>query len=179
LHTTIEGGYITGPWYGVSEAGTANFNIISNVAFGATAVNKIVLLGSASYAFNNGMARNSGTLLLGGGTAPACAYGTDLVISATDATKVTSITHNFVAADVGSRLQITAGTGFTASDYYSTSVSSNAALLSQNAGSTSSTGGVWSLNRSVTVNVEGAAGAADTFVTCRQAADNSYSWVAH
>jgi hypothetical protein len=69
--------------------------------------------------------------------------GTDLVIDATTNTKVTSVTHNFVAADVGNIIQITAGTGFTTGFYQIVSVASNAATLDRSPGVVGLTMGTW------------------------------------
>jgi hypothetical protein len=71
--------------------------------------------------------------------------GTNLAIDATTNTKVTSATHNFVAADVGNLIQITAGSGFTTGFYQIVSVASNAATLDRSAGTLGSTGGTWAL----------------------------------
>lgn len=71
--------------------------------------------------------------------------GTDLVIDAATNTKVTSATHNFVAADVGNIMQITAGTGFTTGFFQIVSVAANAATLDRSAGTLSSTGGTFAV----------------------------------
>ncbi len=71
--------------------------------------------------------------------------GTDLVVDATLNTKVTSATHNFVAADVGNLIQITAGAGWTTGFYQVLSVASNAATLDRSPAATSTTGGTWAL----------------------------------
>lgn len=68
---------------------------------------------------------------------------TDLAIDATTNTKVTSASHNFVAADVGNCMRTTAGTGFTTGVFEIVSVASNAATLDRSAGTTSSTGGTY------------------------------------
>jgi hypothetical protein len=76
-------------------------------------------------------------------TINAGAYNfTDLVITATN-TIVTSASHNFVAADVGNCMRITAGTGFTTGIYEIISVATNAATLDRAAGTASSTGGTY------------------------------------
>src|SRR6476661_4844198 len=76
----------------------------------------------------------------------AAAYsGTNLAIDAATNTKVTSATHNFVAADVGNLLQITAGAGFTTGFYQIVSVASNAATLDRSAGTLGSTGGTFAV----------------------------------
>lgn len=66
---------------------------------------------------------------------------TDLVIDGSNAAKVTSASHNFVTADEGNCLRVSAGTGFTTGLYYIVSTASNAATLDRNVGTTSSTGG--------------------------------------
>lgn len=53
----------------------------------------------------------------------------DLVVDGADNTKVTSASHNFVTADVGNLLHVTAGAGWTPGFYEILSVSSNAAFL--------------------------------------------------
>jgi hypothetical protein len=71
-------------------------------------------------------------------------YGfTNLVIDGTTNTKVTSASHNFVSADVGNCLRISAGTGFTQGIFEIVSVASNAATLDRSAGTLSSTGGTF------------------------------------
>jgi len=71
-------------------------------------------------------------------------YGfSNLVIDGTTNTKVTSASHNFVAADVGNCLRISSGTGFTTGVFEIVSVASNAATLDRSAGTLSSTGGVF------------------------------------
>ena len=69
--------------------------------------------------------------------------GTDLTVNAVTNTIVTSATHNFVAADVGNTINITAGTGFTIGIYEIVSVASNSATLDRSPGATSITGGTW------------------------------------
>src|SRR5207244_11903180 len=51
--------------------------------------------------------------------------------------------HNFVAADVGNLIQITAGTGYTTGFYKIVSVASNAATLDRAPGAVGLTGGTW------------------------------------
>ncbi len=84
----------------------------------------------------------------GGGYAPLTVStfsGTDLVVDASLNTKVTSVTHNFVAADVGTRIYITnvAGGAWTAGFYTINSVAANAATLSSSPAAINSTGGIW------------------------------------
>jgi len=67
--------------------------------------------------------------------------GTNLAIDLTTNTKVTSATHNFVAADVGNTIQITAGVGYTTGVYEIISVASNAATLDRSPGAVGLTGG--------------------------------------
>jgi hypothetical protein len=71
--------------------------------------------------------------------------GTNLVIDAASAAKVTSATHTFVAADLGNHLAITAGSGFTTGIYEIVSVAAGAATLDRSAGTQGSTGGPWAL----------------------------------
>jgi hypothetical protein len=74
--------------------------------------------------------------------------GTDLACTnvATNPCVVTSVTHNFVAADNGNLIHITAGTGFTAGWYEVVSTAGNAATLDRACGSSGSrTGGTWYL----------------------------------
>ena len=70
----------------------------------------------------------------GGGFSPGCGAknitaAATLSIDATVNTKVTDSGHNFVAADVGRYISITAGTGWTLGYYKIMSVASNAATL--------------------------------------------------
>jgi hypothetical protein len=67
--------------------------------------------------------------------------GTDLVL--VTGTTASSMTHNFVAADVGNCIHITAGAGFTAGFYNIVSVAVNVATLGATAGTGGSTGGTW------------------------------------
>lgn len=69
--------------------------------------------------------------------------GTDLVIDGVDNTIVTSATHNFVAADEGNCIRISAGTGFTVGWYIITDTATNAATLSSAVGTVGSTGGTY------------------------------------
>lgn len=69
--------------------------------------------------------------------------GSNLVVDASVNTKVTSASHNFVAADVGNLIQITAGSGWTTGFYEIVSVASNAATLDRSPAATSTTGGTW------------------------------------
>ncbi len=82
----------------------------------------------------------------GGGYAPITVStfsGTDLVVDASLNTKVTSATHNFVLADAGTRIYVTAGTGWTPGFYTILSTGSNAATLNASPAPTSTTGGTW------------------------------------
>jgi hypothetical protein len=67
----------------------------------------------------------------------------DLAVDATLNTKVTSASHNFVAADVGNILRITAGAGWTTGFYQIVSVAANAATLDRSPAATSTTGGTY------------------------------------
>src|ERR1051325_5937093 len=72
------------------------------------------------------------------GTNLASANGT------TNPPQVTSATHNFVAADVGNIIQITAGTNWTAGFYQIVSCAANAATLDRACGTAASiSGGTW------------------------------------
>lgn len=68
---------------------------------------------------------------------------TDLVIDGAVNTKCTSATHNFVAADVGNILRVTAGTNFTVGFYQIVSVAANAATVDRSLGTLGSTGGTY------------------------------------
>lgn len=71
--------------------------------------------------------------------------GTNLVIDGALNTKVTSATHNFVAADVGNLIRVTAGTNFTVGFYQIVSCASNAATLDRAVGTIGSTGGTFAV----------------------------------
>lgn len=68
---------------------------------------------------------------------------TDLVVDAVTNTKVTSASHNFVAADVGNILRVTAGAGWTLGFFQIVSVASNAATLDRSPAATGTTGGTY------------------------------------
>lgn len=73
-------------------------------------------------------------------------YGTDLACADGDVATptVTSATHDFVAADEGNIIHITAGTGWTAGWYLITDTSANAAILDRACGTDGEkTGGTW------------------------------------
>jgi hypothetical protein len=78
--------------------------------------------------------------------------GTDLAIDAADNTVVSSASHNFVAADNGNIIHITAGTGFTAGWYEIVSTASNEATLDRACGSVGSTNGTWYLGGALSLN---------------------------
>lgn len=69
---------------------------------------------------------------------------TDLVIGATT-TNVISVSHSFVAADVGNCMQISAGTGFTKGIYEIVSVAAGVATLDRSAGVAASSGGTYAV----------------------------------
>ena len=74
--------------------------------------------------------------------------GTDLACADGDLASpvITSATHNFIAADVGNIIHITAGTGWTAGWYEIVSVDTNAATLDRACGTDGAkTGGTWYL----------------------------------
>ncbi len=70
---------------------------------------------------------------------------TDLVIDASDNTKVTSAGTPFTSAHVGNIIKVTGGTGFTTGRYEVTAVASAVATLDRAVGTTSSTGGTGNL----------------------------------
>jgi hypothetical protein len=70
---------------------------------------------------------------------------TDLAVDATTNTKVTSASHNFVAADVGNLINVSAGTGWTVGFYQIVSVAANAATLDRSPAATSTTGGTYAV----------------------------------
>src|SRR3972149_5898075 len=78
--------------------------------------------------------------------------GTDLVIDGADNTKVTSATHNFVEADEGNCVRVSAGTGFTVGWYVITETSANAATLSSAVGTVGSTGGTYRVGGAALLN---------------------------
>jgi hypothetical protein len=93
---------------------------------------------------------------------------TDLVITGT-ATIVSSASHNFVAADVGNCMRITAGTGFTLGVYRIVSVAANLATLDRSAGTIASTGGTYFVGGfmqtiNATVQATGRVGSEQIFV---------------
>lgn len=87
---------------------------------------------------------------------------TDLVIDGATATIVTSASHNFVAADVGNCMNITAGTGFTQGIYQVVSVSMNAATMDRNVGTLASTGGTFAVGGAVLTITKAAASAVNS-----------------
>ena len=84
--------------------------------------------------------------------------GTNLVVDDGDANPgvISSATHNFVAADCGNIIHITAGTSWTASWYEIVSTSGNKATLDRDVSATNGqlTGGTWYLGGAL--NVKGA-----------------------
>ena len=68
---------------------------------------------------------------------------TDLVIDGSNAAKVTSASHSFVAYDAMQQIKITGGNGFKAGTYRIESVSSGSATLSASVGTVGSAGGSW------------------------------------
>ena len=111
------------------------------------------------------------------GVEGGCATASNLVVDATDNTKVTSATYTFVAADVPGRLQIISGAGWTPGDYTITSVSDGAALLDASPAAVKTASGVFTVNRGMEVFVEGTLGAAaDTFRKCSADAAGAMAW---
>lgn len=93
--------------------------------------------------------------------------GTDLVIDGTTNTLVSSASHNFVAADVGNLIYISAGTGFTFGRFEIVSVASNKATLDRSAGTLSSTGGTYAVGGAL----------AWPGIACANAAPGNNIWV--
>jgi hypothetical protein len=111
------------------------------------------------------------------GVEPGCATAADLVVDATDNTKISSATYTFVAADVPGRLQIISGAGWTPGDYTITSVAAGAALLDASPAPVKTASGVFTVNRGMEVFVEGTLGAAaDTFRKCSADAAGAMAW---
>lgn len=69
--------------------------------------------------------------------------GTDLVL--VTSTTISSATHNFVTADVGNLIQITAGTNFTTGFYQIVSVAANVGTIDRSGGTSGSTGGTFAV----------------------------------
>lgn len=74
---------------------------------------------------------------------------TDLVLATT--TTMTSVSHLFVATDVGNCIHITAGTGFTTGFYQILSISTGIATVDRAAGTMGSTGGTFAVGGAVLV----------------------------
>ena len=70
---------------------------------------------------------------------------TDLAIDGTNNKKVTSSTYSFATGDVGKWINVTAGTGFTVAANQIASVVGGAAFGTNSFGTTSSTGGTFSM----------------------------------
>lgn len=87
--------------------------------------------------------------------------GTDLVVDATTNTKVTSASHNFVAADVGNILQVSAGASWTTGFYQIVSVAANAATLDRSPAAVGVTGGTYAVGGAL-LTIAKAAGACVT-----------------
>lgn len=126
-----------------------------------TYTNKIATSGCAAPVFTitagtipYGLALNASTGVLSGslGWCPSCGptqlssqvfSATDLVASG--ANTVNSATHNFVTADVGAYLQVTAGTGWKVGYYVIQSVSANTAFLDRSPATAGTHGGTYTL----------------------------------
>ena len=108
-------------------------------------------------------------------TEGGCNTYTDLAVDGTLNTKVTSASYNFVAADVGSWLDITAGGAWTGGRYVIVSVAANAATLASSPAAVSSTTGTFVTGRGKIVFVEGATD--DTIRICRKAS-STFGWQA-
>jgi hypothetical protein len=92
----------------------------------------------------NGADTNGGGFVPGQG-ATDVSGGTDLAIDAASNTVVTSASHNFVAADVGKYLAITAGTDWNLGYFNILSTATNAATLDRTPGAVGLTGGTYTL----------------------------------
>lgn len=82
-------------------------------------------------------------------------YGTDLACADGDVATptVTSATHNFVAADEGNIIHITAGAGWTAGWYTITDTAANGAILDRACGTDGAkTGGTWYYGGAMSLN---------------------------
>lgn len=74
------------------------------------------------------------------------ASGTDLVVDGSNNLKVTSASYNFVTGDVGSVVEITAGSSWTKETTTIGSISGTAAILALSPAATGVTGGTWNLS---------------------------------
>jgi hypothetical protein len=106
----------------------------------------------------------------------ACAAYTNFVVDATTNTIITSASYNFVAADVGSILQVTGGAGWTVGDYTIASVAANAATLDRSSAAVTVGSGEANIGRGRTMMVQGGAGVADTLRICTKDGANAYGW---
>ena len=162
-------GYRSGP----GDATQHNFQ----TAIGDSAVascDNCVVLGRST----DQVIATAGRISWGAGSEPSCITFTDLVIDGSLNTKVTSVSHNFVAGDVGAKLEVTAGTSWTVGTYYIVSTASNAATLNRSPGAVGLTAGTYILNRSMVVAVEAATDSLDTLRVCRKDASNAMAWTA-
>ena len=85
------------------------------------------------------------TVLQGYSTSASTLTFTDLVVDAANNLKVTSVSHSFVAGDVGTMIWVTSGTGFNSgtTPFGIVSVSGGAAILTASPELVNSTGGNW------------------------------------
>lgn len=110
-------------------------------------------------------------------TEGGCTTHADLVVDALDNTKVTSALYNFVAADIGGRLQVLAGAGWTLGDYTIINAAGNAAFLDRSPAALGTINGTYTVNRGRVVLHEGVLGvAADTFRVCTADAAGALAW---
>ena len=109
----------------------------------------------------------------------SCVGAADLTIDTSNNLLVTSATHSFVSADVGARLQVTAGTGWTAGNYQITGVSGGAATLKTSPSAAgNSNKGTYTLNRGLRIWVENGSGTADGYESCYMNASGVMGWSA-
>lgn len=85
--------------------------------------------------------------------------GANLAVDGAVNTKVTSATHNFVAADVGNILQVTAGAGWTQGFYQILSVAANAATLDRSPAAVGTAGGTYAVGGALASPGKAGAGA--------------------
>jgi len=127
-------------------------------------------------------ARLSGTVSTGAvswinGVEGGCIAVTNAVVDGALNTKITSASYNFVVADIGASVIVTAGTGWTVGTYPIVSVSANAATLEASPAAVGTTGGSLTVGRGRVLMVQGAAGVADTLRVCAKSSLNAYSWI--
>jgi len=189
----LNGGFFVGGGNGGAQLGYYNNTLTLGSAWPVTWSSTAAANGTSDLALSRASAGvlevNSGTALAlrdlnlrtisGGWRAEAeggCNTYTDLAVDGALNTKVTSASYNFVAADVGSWIDVTAGSGWTTGRYVIVSVASNAATLSSSPAAVSTTGGTYITGRGKIVHVAGGTDVADTLRFCGKGADNAMAW---